>query len=259
MINFQESLEEVKNLTKELAAQIKLVQALANFHVNINSNGDRAVLENQRTQICNSVKQMEDRFSKLEMLWEQSVKELKSQTAYDPEADGQNDLITKFVRLTVPNAMQSKWSPDDFTGSLLVFFKEGKIDSSSLLEKKSAPARKESSQDDFTNPLPHRFEKSLTVVTEPSESFTVIKARNEPKFNIHFSLSDAENVIIKIYDSEEKLVRLIEKHFDQPGEFSVEWDGRDNENEELPRGDYTCQLKIGRSLSELKTISLNQA
>ena len=259
MINFQEPLEEAKNLTKELAAQIKLVRALANFHVNINSNGDRADLENQRTQISNSVKELEHRFTKLAKLLEQSVQELKSQTAYDPEADCQNDLITKFVRFTVPSAMQSKWSPDDFTGSLLVFFKDGKIDSSSLLEKKVTPGRKDPPSENFTNSLPHRFEKSLRVVTEASESFTVLKVRNEPKFNIYFSLSEAQNVIIKIYDSEEKLVRLIETYFDQPGDFSVEWDGRDNENEELLRGDYTCQLKIGSSLSQLKTISLNQA
>ena len=155
--------------------------------------------------------------------------------------------------------MQSKWSPDDFTGSLLVFFKDGKIDSSSLLEKKLTPGKKESSQDDFTNALPHRLEKPLRVVTESSESFTVLKTRNEFKFNIYFSLSEPENVTIRIYDSTDKLVRLIEKHFDEPGDFSVEWDGRDNENEELRKGDYTFQLEIGSSLSELKTISLNQA
>jgi len=259
MINFQEPLEEAQNLTKKMSDQIKLIRALANFHVNINNNGDRAELENQRTQISSSVKKLEDRFGKLAELWEQSIKKLISQTAYDPEADSQNDLITKFVRLTVPIALQSKWNPDDFTGSLLVFFKDGKIDSSSLLEKKLTPGRKEPPSENFANSLPHRFEKSLRVVTEAIESFTVLQVRNEPKFNIYFSLSEAQNVIIKIYDSEEKLVRLIEKYFDQPGDFSVEWDGRDNESKELLRGDYTCQLKIGSSLSELKTISLNQA
>jgi len=142
MINFKEPLEEVQNLTKELSDQIKLIRALANFHVNINSNGDREDLENQRIQISNSVKKMEGRFSKLAELWEQFIKKLKSQTAYDPEADSQNDLITKFVRFTVPSAMQSKWNPDDFTGSLLVFFKDGKIDSSSLLEKKTHTRQK---------------------------------------------------------------------------------------------------------------------
>ena len=259
MINFKKPHEEVQNLTKELSDQIKLIRALANFHVNINSNGDRADLENQRIQISNSVKKMEGRFSKLAELWEQFIKELKSQTAYDPEANSQNDLITKFVRFTVPSAMQSKWNPDDFTGSLLVFFKDGKIDSSSLLEKKLTPGRKESSPDDFTNALPHRLEKPVRVVTESSESFTVLKTRNEFKFNIYFSLSEPENVTIRIYDSTDKLVRLIEKHFDEPGDFSVEWDGRDSENEELRKGDYTFQLEIGNSLSELKTISLNQA
>ncbi len=259
MINFQEPLEEAQNLTKKLSEQIKLIRALANFHVNINSNGDRADLENQRTQISNSVKKMEGRFSKLAELWEQSIKKLITQTPYDPEADSQTDLITKFVRFTVPTAMQSKWSPDDFTGSLLVFFKDGKIESSSLLEKKLTPGRKESSPDDFTNALPHRLEKPLRVVTESSESFTVLKTRNEFKFNIYFSLSEPEKVTIRIYDSTDKLVRLIEKHFDEPGDFSVEWDGRDNENEELCKGDYTFQLEIGNSLSESKTISLNQA
>ena len=78
-------------------------------------------------------------------------------------------------------------------------------------------------------------------------------------FNIYFSLSEPENVAIRIYDSTDKLVRLIEKNFDEPGDFSVEWDGRDSENEELRKGDYTFQLEIGNSLSESKTISLNQA
>jgi len=219
MINFQKPLEEVQNLTKTLSEQIKLIRALANLHVNISNNGNRAELENQRTQISSSVKKLEDRFSKLAGLWEQSINELKSQAAYDPEADSQDDLITKFVRFTVPSAMQSKWSPDDFTGSLLLFFKDGKIDSSSLLEKKLTPGRKESSQDDFTNAFPHTLEKPLRVVTESSESFTVLKARNEFKFNIYFSLSEPENVTIRIYDSTDKLVRLIEKQFDEPGDF----------------------------------------
>jgi len=259
MINFQEPLKEAQNLTKELSEQIKLIRALANFHVNISNNGDCAELENQRTQISSSVKELEDRFGKLAELWEQSIKKLISQTAYDPEADSENDLITKFVRFTVPSAMQSKWNPDDFTGSLLVFFKDGKIDSSSLLEKKLTPGRKESSPEDFTNAIPPKLEKPLRVVTEASESFTVLKTRNESKFNIYFSLSEPENVTIRIYDCRDKLVRLIEKHFDEPGDFSVEWDGRDNENEELCKGDYSFQLEIGSSLSELKTISLNQA
>ncbi len=259
MINCQEPLEKAQELTKELADQIKLIRALANFHVSINGNGDRTDLENQRRQITNSIRELEERFTNLTEHWNQSIKELKSQNAYEPEKDNQSDLITKFVRFTVPSAMQAKWSPENFTGSLLVFFKDGKIDSSSILEKKIAPRQKEPSLENFTNGLPHRLEKSLGVIDEPSESFTVLKARDNSKFNIYFSLSEPENITIKLYDSSHKLVRLIEKGFDEPGDFSVEWDGLDNENEELPKGDYTCQLEIGNFLSELKTISLNQS
>lgn len=255
MIVFQDPLEQVKTLSKELSEQIKLIRALANFHVTRNSNGEQEDLSNQRKQIINSVKDMENKFEKLANLWNESIQELKSQTAYDPKNDSHTDLITKFVKLAMPGEMQKKWRPEGFDGSLLVFFKDSKINSSSLMEKKTKPGAQTLPQEIFSNNQ-SKHEKQISIVTEPMESFTVLKRRNESKVNVYFSLSKPAKVIIKIYNQTDELVRLIVKYFDEAGDFSVEWDGRDNDNEVLPKDIYYCQLEIGNTLSELKTISL---
>ena len=60
---------------------------------------------------------------------------------------------------------------------------------------------------------------------------------------LHYDLAaDASKVIINIYDSEGRLVRTLEEGAQEKGEHEVNWDGKDNEGNELPSGDYTFKV-----------------
>ena len=62
--------------------------------------------------------------------------------------------------------------------------------------------------------------------------------------------------MIKLYDQQDRLVRYLDRTYDEPGDYSVEWDGRDDDGEPLPKDTYYCQLQIGGTLLDLKTIEL---
>ncbi|MFQ5751700.1 MAG: hypothetical protein ACE5HI_06865 [bacterium] len=64
MIEFQDPFEEAMLLEQKIADQIKLIRALANFHVDKEApNADE--MENQRVQLTRSLKEMETNFARL--------------------------------------------------------------------------------------------------------------------------------------------------------------------------------------------------
>ncbi|MFQ5772715.1 MAG: FlgD immunoglobulin-like domain containing protein [bacterium] len=256
MIEFQDIFEETTALEKKVGEQIKLLRALANFHVKEDSTAECEDLLNQRQQIVKSLKEMEKIFEKLVESWNDSVEELKSAIAYSPEADDYSDLITKFINIAVPPEMQIIWRPKDFTGSLHVFFVDGKIDSSSLIEKKPRPTTEHINE---TGPPTNEVvsEKPVTVVNKPKESFTIMKTPFSPEISIHYSVPKAVTVVINIYNQLDQLIRCFEKRHDRAGDYSVVWDGRDDEGNLLPKGTYYCQLQIGDTNSETKPIVLS--
>ncbi|UCF85306.1 MAG: flagellar hook assembly protein FlgD [Desulfobacteraceae bacterium] len=60
---------------------------------------------------------------------------------------------------------------------------------------------------------------------------------------IHFELAhDANDVLVHIYDSDGNLVKTIESGTLNAGEQAVEWDGTDNEGNEVTDGTYTFEV-----------------
>ena len=256
MIRFQESPDEVETLENKIKEQIQLTRALANFCVEGATTIDATELENQRRQISKSIKAMESQFTKLIEKWRESIQDLKAKADFDSDLHG--DLISKFIEVAVPSEMQSVWQPKDFTGSLLIFFVDGEIESSSLIEKKKRPlVTEESNESSSSNASYIDREKNVDVRIEPKESFSIIKSPIDAKINIYFNLPEPANVVVKIFNEAEELVKKIERDYDEPGEYSVLWDGHSDDGVALPKGTYYCQLQIGSSLSELKTIDLS--
>lgn len=256
MIRFQESPDDVENLENKIKEQIQLTRALANFCVEGAAPIDAAELENQRRQISKSIKAMESQFTKLIEKWRESIQDLKAKADFDSDLHG--DLISKFIEVAVPSEMQSVWRPKDFTGSLLIFFVDGEIESSSLIEKKKRPlVTEESNESSSSNASYIDREKNVEVRIEPKESFSILKSPIDAKINIYFNLPEPANVVVKIFNEAEELVKKIERDYDEPGEYAVLWDGHSDDDVALPKGTYYCQLQIGSSLSELKTIDLS--
>lgn len=71
---------------------------------------------------------------------------------------------------------------------------------------------------------------------------TVCLAEDVPA-EIHFELADeASDVCIHIYDSTGDFVKTIECGSLNSGDQSIEWDGTDDEGNELPAGSYTYEV-----------------
>ena len=249
MIEFQDVFEDPHALEEKVAGELRLLRALANFHVGEDASS-REDLENQRDQLLQQVRQLQKDFARLVEIWQGLSADLSSHVAYDPEKDTHAELLTKFIRLVVPREMQPLWRPDSFTGSLLVFFENGKIESSSLIEKKD--------ENSATKPENGRHEEEATVhvVEQPFNAFTVLKAPNEDRFNVYFTLRQPARVFLIVYNDSEQVVRQIEAEFDQPGDYTLIWDGRDDRGNPVPKGRYYFQLQIGSALSELKVVDL---
>jgi hypothetical protein len=265
MSEMQDFGEGVSRLENKLKDQLRLVRALANFNTSNGINGDslQEELANQRTQILRTIRKIEQDFETLSGKWHkagETDKEIAESTP--PEAppsektkETERDIITKFINTAVSEDARHIWRPGDFTGSLLVFFVDGKIDSSSLLEKKIIHTKPETNEnaDNETDEQGH----SVKVVVEPEETFSILRTPQESRVDIFFTLPEPAVVVIKVYNRLDQVVRQFEEEYEMPGDYSVEWDGLDDEGNPLPKDTYFCQLQIGSSLSELKTIVLS--
>jgi hypothetical protein len=253
MIRFQDALEELKYLDEKAKDQISLLRALANFNIADERSPMAEDLKNQRTQLRKSLQQLENDLYQFAEKCQQKIEESGSKPVKPAVNRDITDLTTEFIRMAVPPEAQSVWRPNDFTGSLLVFFVNGKIDSSSLLEKKNSSTEQELTDDTPANDS----QDGVKVVIEPRESFSVFKAPVEAKVNIYFSLPEPAAVVVKIFDKLDRVVRQLDSQYDAPGTYTIEWDGLDDQSNAVPKDTYYCQLQIGNSLSELKTIDLS--
>lgn len=259
MIEFQDVFEDPHLLEKRIADQIRLIRALANFHIDTDSLIEPSDLVNQRTQIKRQLKELQARFAKLVKAWQEFSADLSAHIAYDPENDQHSDLATKFIKMVVPSEMQSVWHPDTFTGSLLILFENGKIYSSSLIEKRLESPEKDQTRMFTSNNGEKEPNKDDVKVVEdggPLNSFFVLQSPTDCKLHIYFALNEPATVFVIIYNEFEQVVRQIEKHFDRAGDYTIVWDGLDDEEKVVAKGKYYCQLQVGGNLSELKEIEL---
>ena len=255
MIEFPNSLEENKQLEEIIEDRISLLRALANFHVEKERYPDLDTLLNQRRQLLKSLKDLSRDFAKFVDASKDALSELKPKIASLPERENHSDVISKFISIVVPEEQQAAWQPDKFTGSLLVFFENGKIDSSSLIEKKMS-MQDEQDLNEFDLADDFEVERPVKVVDEADESFTILKSPKDSNVNFYFTLGKEARVSLKIRNPLDVLVREIEIEYDRPGEYTIIWDRLDNEGNEVPKDRYFCQLQIADVQSQAKTIDL---
>jgi hypothetical protein len=233
--------------------QVRLLRALVNFSTDDLVRRDSAELENQREQISRCVHQLEEHLDQL-IKRRPYLNGQAGESLTSPVPPG-DDVITQFMRTALPAESQRIWKPNHFTGSLLVFFVDGKIDSGSLIEKKMEPLDTDMFGEDDGNE-PTLGGNGVEFHVEPVESFSILKTRHKRRVNIRFALPEASNVTIQIYDSRDRLIRSFQRRFDSAGDYTQEWDGRDESGNTVPDAQYYCQLQIGDSVTGLQTILL---
>ena len=87
-----------------------------------------------------------------------------------------------------------------------------------------------------------------------------LKNYPNPFFNstrIEYYVSSAEKVTLKIFNSEGKLLRLLVNKQQPIGEYTIIWDGKNDNKIKMAPGQYYYQIKIGEFISTKRMISLN--
>jgi hypothetical protein len=77
-----------------------------------------------------------------------------------------------------------------------------------------------------------------------------------PSTHIKFSLIEIENVSIRIYDILGKEIKLLLEKNLPAGEYTIQWDGKDDEGNVLPGGVYFIQMTAGNYRQTIKTVLL---
>ncbi|MBI2419037.1 MAG: C-GCAxxG-C-C family protein [Ignavibacteriales bacterium] len=68
-----------------------------------------------------------------------------------------------------------------------------------------------------------------------------------PSTKIQFSIPETEKVKVAIYDIQGKLVRsLVDYELYQPGNYELNWDGRDNSGQKVTSGIYFTKMRAGK-------------
>ncbi|MCK4579482.1 MAG: hypothetical protein KAU50_11890 [Candidatus Marinimicrobia bacterium] len=69
---------------------------------------------------------------------------------------------------------------------------------------------------------------------------------------IHYAIPKYSNVVITIYDTMGRKVRLLKSEAQYGGHYVVEWDGRDRDGKPVASGPYVVELRVGNLVRHLK-------
>ncbi len=75
-----------------------------------------------------------------------------------------------------------------------------------------------------------------------------------PSTNIRFSLKEAEQVRIEIYNLKGNLLRSYEKNYDAPGYYQIVWDGKDAQGNAAASGIYLYRMTAGKYSAHKKMV-----
>jgi len=78
-----------------------------------------------------------------------------------------------------------------------------------------------------------------------------------PATVISYQLNQSSNVTISIYNLRGQLVKTLVEEIKPAGEYQVSWDGRDDENHNLPSGLYLYRLDTGEAILTRKMILID--
>jgi len=96
-----------------------------------------------------------------------------------------------------------------------------------------------------TNPEGTEFRSSATVTMPVFANSLEQNAPNPfvPTTSIAYSLSERASIVVSIFDVAGALVRRIEQGARDPGEYAIEWDGRDDLGHRVGSGVYFYRLE----------------
>ena len=75
---------------------------------------------------------------------------------------------------------------------------------------------------------------------------------------LHYRLTDDSPVQVKVYDVMGQEVQTLVQEEQPEGEHSVQWDGRNQQGQNLPTGLYIMQLKTGEETSAVRVMKQEQ-
>jgi hypothetical protein len=107
--------------------------------------------------------------------------------------------------------------------------------------------------------------KAVTVVSEtgimeepstpaPQEYFLDVASAPSGSITIEYGLARESDVVLAVYDVTGREVTELVSERASAGTYSLKWDGRNNENEELPSGVYFARLEAGSYMAARKLI-----
>jgi flagellar hook assembly protein FlgD len=94
-------------------------------------------------------------------------------------------------------------------------------------------------------------ETSIPVITKLSGNYP---NPFNPVTNISFSIKEASQVTIDIYNLKGEKVNTLVNEYLEPNYYNVEWNGRDENNRSVASGVYFYKMKAGRYTSTKKMI-----
>lgn len=97
--------------------------------------------------------------------------------------------------------------------------------------------------------------QQMQTIPQTNEIYQNFPNPFNPKTNIKYSIKYSGPVEIVIFNEIGQKVRtLIEKRTFMPGDYSIEWDGKDDNLNMLPNGTYFYQIRTGDFISAKKAV-----
>ena len=97
----------------------------------------------------------------------------------------------------------------------------------------------------------------IDIASETPLSFGIVKNYPNP-FNpsttIDFNLDMDSNVMLAVYDINGKLVKEIKNEYLNSGNYSIQWNGLNNQGLEVSSGTYICKLIAGQYSDQIKLL-----
>ncbi len=94
----------------------------------------------------------------------------------------------------------------------------------------------------------------LTPIVKKTELFENYPNPFNPTTTIKFSLKESGNVTLRIYSIDGRLVKTLVNNMMPSGEFSVRWDGKDDNNIPVPSGNYLYKIEAPNYVKTLKAL-----
>ena len=97
----------------------------------------------------------------------------------------------------------------------------------------------------------------MAAMTKPLRKFNLSPNPFQNQTKIAWTIDQPGLVRLNIYDRSGRLVRtLIDKLLMKPETYTMNWDGKDNDNQALVPGVYFIRLETAQETRTLKTIHL---